>query len=55
MDDVISTVPPPLALSPSSHPAVVVKRRATAPEEPRQKRRAKAKKVQRDEIDDIFS
>ena len=54
--DVPPTLPPPLALKPSSHSAVVVKkRRATAPEEPRQKKSAKAKKVQRDEIDDIFS
>ena len=54
--DVPPTLPPPLALKPSSHSAVVVKkRRATAPEEPRQKNSAKAKKVQRDEIDDIFS
>ncbi|KAH9038340.1 hypothetical protein EDB85DRAFT_1933357 [Lactarius pseudohatsudake] len=54
--DVPSTLPQPLALNwPSSHPAVVVKRRATAPEEPRQKKRTKAKKAQRDEIDDIFS
>ncbi|KAH9168743.1 hypothetical protein EDB89DRAFT_2073624 [Lactarius sanguifluus] len=54
--DVPPTLPQPLALNrPSSHPAVVVKRRATAPEEPRQKRRTKAKKAQRDEIDDIFS
>jgi hypothetical protein len=45
-----------LALNPSSRPTVVVKkRRATAPEEPRQKKSAKAKKAQRDEIDDIFS
>ncbi|KAH8989130.1 hypothetical protein EDB92DRAFT_1817283 [Lactarius akahatsu] len=54
--DVPPTLPQPLALNrPSSHPAVVVKRRATAPEEPRQKKRTKAKKAQRDEIDDIFS
>jgi hypothetical protein len=51
-------MPPLLALRPSSsHPAVVVKRRVAAPEEPRQKKRAKAKRAlqQRDEIDDIFS
>ncbi|KAI9459469.1 hypothetical protein BJY52DRAFT_1148960 [Lactarius psammicola] len=54
-DDVPPTMAPPLALRPSSHPAVVVKRRVAAPEEPRQKKRAKTKKVQRDEIDDIFS
>ncbi|KAN0140860.1 hypothetical protein V8E53_001304 [Lactarius tabidus] len=54
--DVSLTVPPPLALNPSSRPTVVVKkRRVTAPEEPRQKKSAKAKKAQRDEIDDIFS
>jgi len=45
----------PLVLGPSLRPAVVVKRRDTAPEEPRQKKRIKAKKTQRDEIDDIFS
>ena len=40
---------------PSSHLAVVVKRCATAPEEPGPKKRVKAKKARRDEIDDIFS
>ncbi|KAH9065215.1 hypothetical protein EDB87DRAFT_1594469 [Lactarius vividus] len=53
--DVPPTLPQPLPLNRPSHPAVMVKRRATAPEEPRQKRRTKGKKAQRDEIDDIFS